>query len=74
MTGEDLARAGVHDPDVDGQVMTPRRALAELATIRLHRLDARHRIELVDRPNPRQREILDALSVDTSNWNRAAIA
>lgn len=71
---EDLARAGVQDPDIDGQVMTPRRALAELANIRLHRLDAGRRIELVDRPTPRQREILDALSVDTSNWNRAAIA
>ncbi|MDA8316772.1 MAG: hypothetical protein M0010_16615 [Actinomycetota bacterium] len=46
----------------------------EVHTIRLHRFDARHRIELVDRPNPRQREILDALSVDTSNWNRAEIA
>jgi hypothetical protein len=37
-------------------------------------LDAGRRIELVDRPTPLQRKILDALSVDTSTWNRAAIA
>jgi transposase len=71
---EDLSRADVRDPDIDDQVMTPRRALAELANIRLHRLLAGRRIELVDRPTPLQRKILDALSVDSSTWNRAAIA
>jgi hypothetical protein len=71
---EDLVRADVRDPDIDDQVMAPRRALAELANIRLHRLDAGRRIELVDRPTPLQRKILDALSVETSTWNRVAIA
>lgn len=72
--GQDLARADVRDRDIDEQVMSPRRALRELSNIRLHRLDAGRRIELVDRPTPLQRTILDALSVDTSDWNRAAIA
>jgi transposase len=72
--GEDLARANLRDPDIDDQVMTPRRALAELGNIRLHRLDAGRPIELVDRPTPLQRSILEALAVDTSTWNRAAIA
>ena len=71
---EDLARADVRDPEIDDQVMTPRRALAELSMIRLHKLEARRSIELVDRPTPLQRTVLEALSVDTSNWNRAAIA
>ncbi len=69
--GEDLARPDVRDPDLDDQVMTPRRALAKLGNIRLHRLDAGRPIELVDRPTPLQRRILEALAVDTSPWNRA---
>ena len=64
--------AAVRDPDIDDQVMTPRTALAALANIQLHGLDAGRRIELVDRPTPLQRKMLDALSVDTSTWNRAA--
>lgn len=51
VVGDDLARAGVHDRDIDGQVMSLRRALAELAKLRLHRLDAGRSIELVDRPS-----------------------
>jgi transposase len=71
---EDLARAHVMDPEIADQVMTPRRALVELSHIRKHRLEeAKHRIELVDRPTALQRAILDAMAVDTSSWTRAAI-
>ena len=72
--GEDLAAADVRDPDLVDQVMTPRRALAELAEIRRHRLQAGRLIELVDRPTPLQRSILDAFGVDAADWNKAAIA
>jgi hypothetical protein len=72
--GRDLARADVRDPDIDDRFMSPRRALAELSSIRLRRLDAGRAIGLVDRPSPPQRTILGALSVDTAGWNRAAIA
>jgi Transposase DDE domain len=72
--GEDLAAADVRDPDLVDQVMTPRRALAELAEIRRHRLQAGRLIELVDRPTPLQRSILDAFDADASGWNKAAIA
>jgi transposase len=58
MMGEDLARADVRDPDLVDQVMTPRWALAELSSIRLHRPEAGRSIELVDRPTPLQRTIL----------------
>lgn len=72
---EDLARARVTDPDIEDQVMTPRRALVELAHIRRHRLDeAGHHIEVVDRLNSGQRQILQAMDVDTSGWNRATIS
>jgi hypothetical protein len=59
---EDLARADVRDPEIDDQVMTPRRALAELSMIRLHKLEAGRSIELVNRPTPLQRTILEAVS------------
>lgn len=72
--GEDLAKAGVTDPDITGQVLTPRRALAQLAEIRRHRLHAGREIDVVDRPTALQRSILDAFGVDTSGWNRARIA
>ena len=44
--------------------MTPRRALAELAGIRLHKLRAGRDIQLIDRPTDLQRQILDAFGVD----------
>ncbi len=72
--GNDLHAAGVKDPDLPGQTMTPRRALAELGAIRLHRLTAGKRIDVVDRPNPRQRQVLDAFGVETTSWSRAKIS
>ena len=72
--GEDLARAQVMDPNVGGQALTPRRALAQLMEIRRHRLHAGREIEVVDRPSVLQREILAAFGVDTTGWNRATIA
>jgi hypothetical protein len=71
---EDLAAARVMDPNVVDQVLTPRRALAQLAEIRRHQLHAERDIDLIDRPTPLQRQILNAFGVDTSTWNRAAIA
>ena len=71
--GEDLASAGVHDPDLPDQTMTPRRALAELAGIRLHKLKAGRDIQLIDRPTALQRQVLDAFGVDTTPWNQARI-
>lgn len=72
---EHLTRAGVMDPEIPEQVMTPRRALVELSHIRRHHLDeAGHHIEFVDRPTADQRAILEAMAVDTSDWIRAAIS
>ena len=59
-----MAQAGVKDPDLTEQMMTPRRALAELGTIRLHKLNAGRHIELVDRPTKLQHEILAAFGVE----------
>ena len=73
--GNDLARAQVNDPDLPEQTMTPRRAIAELARIRLHHIEAAGReIELVTRRNALQAKVLKALGVDTSSWDRATIA
>jgi hypothetical protein len=70
----DLEREGVGDPDVAGQTMTPRRALAELGRIRLQRVEAAGReIELVTRRNALQAKLCAALSIDTSRWDRASI-
>lgn len=71
---EDLAQAGVMDPDLTDQVLTPRRALAQLGEIRRHRLHAGRDIDVVDRPTALQRAILDAFGVDTTGWNKAKIA
>ncbi|MGB9111541.1 MAG: IS1634 family transposase [Acidimicrobiales bacterium] len=72
--GNDLEQAGVKDPDLPEQTMTPRRALAELGTIRLHKLNAGRRIELVDRPTKLQQQVLAAFGVDASAWSRAKIS
>lgn len=72
--GNDLERSGVKDPDLPEQTMTPRRALAELGTIRLHKLNAGRHIELVDRPTKLQREILAACGVEATAWSRAKIS
>jgi hypothetical protein len=55
--------------------MTPRRALAELAEVRLELVSAGERsIELISRPTPLQAKVLQAFGVDTSGWGKAAIA
>ncbi len=70
----DLAAAGVTDPDLDDQALTPGRALRELARIRAVTLTAGERnIDLITQRSPLQARILDALHVNTSTWNRAHI-
>jgi hypothetical protein len=72
---KDLAAAKVMDPNLPFQPMTPRRALAELAEVRLELVGAGERtIELVSRPKPAQAKALAALGVDTSGWGKATIA
>ncbi|MDA8310602.1 MAG: hypothetical protein M0Z46_08315 [Actinomycetota bacterium] len=72
---KDLATAGVMDPDLPGQVLSTRRALAELNRIRRVTLDTGdHSVEVVTRRNALQVQILDAFGVDTTGWSRAEIA
>ena len=55
---KDLAAAKVMDPDLGFQHMTPRRALAELAEVRLELVSAGERnIELISRPTPLQAKV-----------------
>jgi hypothetical protein len=74
LISNDLAIAGVADPDLPEQLMSARRALAELAKIRRHRLRAGREIELVDRPSPLQRQILEACSIDTRPFGKVSIS
>ena len=74
VVGDDLELAGVKDPELTDQTISPRRALAELAEIRLHRLNAGRQLEVIDRPSALQRQILDAFGVDATGWARARIA
>jgi len=70
-----LVEAKVMDPDLAFQHMTPRRALAELKEVRLERISAgERRIDLVSRRSALQAKVLRALHVDTSSWDKAAIA
>jgi transposase len=72
---KDLVYAKVMDPDLPGQVITARRALAELHRIRQVDLEAGGRtVTVVTRRNGLQAQILGAFGVDTSSWDRAAIA
>jgi transposase len=69
-----LADAGIEDPNLDDQTITPRRALAELDRIRVHHLTAGERnITVTTRRNPLQAAILNALDVDTHTWDNATI-
>ena len=55
------------DPNLPFQHMTPRRALAELAEVRLELVSAGERtIELVSRPTPAPGQGPRAFGVDTS--------
>ena len=69
-----LTAADVGDPDLDDQILTPRRALAELNRIRVHHLTAGDRnIRVTTRRNPLQAQILGAIDVDTADWDKATI-
>jgi len=69
-----LTAADIADPDLDDQHITAQRALRELDRIRAVDLTAAGRhIALITRPSPLQHQILAALHVDTSTWNRAHI-
>ena len=70
----DLTAAGIDDPNLEGQPITPRRALAELNRIRIHHLTAGERdITVTTRRNALQAAICTALAVDTRNWDNATI-
>ena len=70
----DLAAASIHDPNLDGQTITPRRALAELNRIRIHHLTAGDRqIRVTTKRNPLQASICTALGIDTHTWDNATI-
>jgi hypothetical protein len=72
LIGRALATADVHDPDLADQHLTPNRALRELGRIHAITLTAGdHTIDIVTRPNPLQRQIITALDVDTTGWDRA---
>ena len=72
---KDLAAAGVMDPDLTDQVITPRRALAELDRIRQVSLDVQGRsIKVITRRTALQAKILTALGVNTASWDKADIA
>jgi len=70
----DLRRADVRDPDKPRQVISPRRALRELHRVRLARVDAgESTICLVTRRTPLQAQILAALGINASSWDKAII-
>jgi hypothetical protein len=69
-----LRDANIADPDLAGQHLTAARALRELQRIRRVTLTAGDRtIELTTRTTPHQRQILAALSVDTTTWPTATV-
>jgi len=69
-----LTAADIRDPDLADQHITAQRALRELGRIRALNLTAGDRhIALITRPSPLQHQILAALHVDTSTWNRAHV-
>ena len=69
-----LGASDIGDPDVENQIITPRRALAELNRIRVHHLTAGDRnIRVTTRRNALQAQILAALDVDTAGWDKATI-
>lgn len=71
----DLKRADLRDPDIPGQMLSARRALRELSRIRLEHIEAGEQsIDLVTRRSPLQRDICQALTIDTSSWDRASLS
>jgi transposase len=75
LVARDLAHAKVMDPELLFQSMTTRRALSLLGEVCLQLVSAGEtRIELVSRRNALQAKVLKAFAVDTSAWDKAAIA
>lgn len=75
LIGKDLADAGVMDPNLTHQHLSPRRALSELQEIRRQLITAGMRtVDLVSRRSSFQQKVLRALHVDTSSWDKATIA
>lgn len=69
-----LAEADVRDPDIAQQHLTCARAMRELDRIRAVTLTAEsRRIRLITRRSTLQRDILDAIGLDTSNWDRGQL-
>lgn len=69
-----LNDAGIADPNLENQTITPRRALTELNRIRIHHLTAGERhITVTTRRNPLQTAILTTLGVNTHTWDNATI-
>jgi len=68
--GLDLSAAKIADPDLDAQVLSPRRALRELERVRMIRFtdSSGEERQIVTRPSPFQASILAGFGVDTSTW------
>jgi Transposase DDE domain len=68
--GKDLEAAHLMDPDIDEEVLTPRRALRHLARIRAVRLVADDGTErrIMTRPDALHSKVLASMHVDTSTW------
>jgi len=72
---KELAARAVMDPDLTDQVITPRRALAELDRIRQVSLEVSGRsIKVITKRNALQAQVLAALGVNTASWDKADIA
>lgn len=69
-----LRDADLRDPDLPDQHLTPARALRELDRLRAITLHAgNHTIHAITRPDTLQGNILAALDVDTTGWDRAQL-
>lgn len=75
LIAKDLEAAKVGDPDIDGQTLSPKRALRELERIRLVKIMAGDKeMAVVTRRSPLQSQILKALGADTSAWKAPQVA
>jgi len=74
LMAQDLTHTGIADPDIDGQILTPTRALRELNRIRAVTLTTGTRtIDLITRRSTLQTQILATYGTDTTTWNQAHI-
>ncbi|MBV6508725.1 MAG: hypothetical protein JJLCMIEE_01791 [Acidimicrobiales bacterium] len=71
----DLRRAGLRDPDLVDQHLTPVRALRELGRVHAITIHAGERtVQVITRRSPLQAQILAALGVDTTSWAKATLS